>query len=78
MKTHMVYFSSFLVVSCFEFIIIFYPTFSAVCHSLVYLFMRPRFIISIEHKFPTNSDFFWLPSNLGRRADVCARTTPDP
>ncbi|KAG2100472.1 uncharacterized protein F5147DRAFT_326151 [Suillus discolor] len=76
MKTHVVYFTSFVAVSCFNIVIDLSPTvFTTVCRSLTYLFMRPRFIISIG---PRKSNCFRLALDFRGRADVCAGTTPDP
>ncbi|KAG2048413.1 hypothetical protein BDR06DRAFT_777093 [Suillus hirtellus] len=79
MKTHVLYFASFVAVSCFDIIVDLSPTaLTTVCPSLTYLFMQPRFIVFIGPIFPGKSDFFRLASDFRGRADVCAGTTPDP
>ncbi|KAG2047220.1 hypothetical protein BDR06DRAFT_117613 [Suillus hirtellus] len=55
-KTHVVHFASFVVVSCFELIYNFAPTLSTVCHSFTCLCMVPQFIVPTA-QFPGRSDF---------------------
>ncbi|KAG2139180.1 uncharacterized protein EDB93DRAFT_703569 [Suillus bovinus] len=55
MKTHVLYFASFVTVSCLTLISDFSPT--PVCQSFTDLCICLCFIISIGHEFPRNSDF---------------------
>ncbi|KAG2062112.1 hypothetical protein BDR06DRAFT_29266 [Suillus hirtellus] len=76
-KTHVVYFTSFVAVSCFQ-IGYLSPALSTVCQSDTHLCMRARFIVSIEPIFFGDSDISWPFSDFHARTDGRAGTTPNP
>ncbi|KAG1780722.1 hypothetical protein EV702DRAFT_1080225 [Suillus placidus] len=76
MKTHLVYFVSFVAVSCFQLSYL-SPKIVAVCPFVTDLCMQAWFIISTGPIFPGISALLWCFSNFLACAIVCARTTSD-
>ncbi|KAG2362586.1 hypothetical protein BDR07DRAFT_1020194 [Suillus spraguei] len=75
-RSHVVYFASFVAVSCVQLINNFSPLSTVLSSN--YLCMRPWFIISIGPHNSRNPDLLWIASGFGVGADVCAGTSPNP